>query len=254
MASNAALVGVSVLLCLSLVAHAVRSRSETERAAPNSSPATTSSTPTTSDSATRADLPGCRADLAACRDESFRIVAKAITTSARERPTTTRSPTESADPIPPTTALEQKRTRCDVAEQQAREHWVRNRASILDSVKTVGTPEWIRAERKKELDGIEKVFGTRQDEKARFDRGYDVLWAKHGAGLRTELDREPPDFGKVIGLVREIFRAEDALVESVLGAHGRDEWRASELRSRTAIMAILAALGDRPFDDDELVW
>jgi hypothetical protein len=149
--------------------------------------------------------------------------------------------------------VDQKRTLCDVAEQQAREHWVRNRASILASVRTVGTPDWIRGERKKELDGIEKVFGTRPSERAVFDRGYDALWAKYGASLRAELDREPIDFTKVIAIVRDVFQAEDALVESTLGAHARDEWRASEMRSRTAIMAILAALGERPFDD-ALTW
>lgn len=57
----------------------------------------------------------------------------------------------------------------------------------------------------------------------------------------------------MIDTARGIFKEEDALIQSVLGVNARDEWRASELRSRTSVMAILAALGERPFDDS-LGW
>jgi hypothetical protein len=252
-----AFAGVSLALVASIGLHVVRwSRDAGERVTSPATSTTIATTPVVATAMTSGapiDLPTCSVQLAACREESWNVVAKSISADVAGQRTKPRAGETAADPAPPTTPADQHRVLCDIAEQQAREHWVKNRTSILASAKDIGKPEWIRSERKKELDGIESLFGANPAERQRFDRGYDTLWAKYGALLRGQLDREPLDLGPVMDTVRAIFRDEDALVESVLGAHARDEYRAAEMRSRTAIVAILAALADRPFDDT-LAW
>lgn len=183
----------------------------------------------------------CTTELAACRAESWNIVARTIRTEVEERRPPPLEPTRE-----PTGGDAQRATRCDVAEQQAREHWVRERANIYASVKDVGTPAWIERETKKTLAAMQRELGVAPSE-----REYAALWAKHGPIFRAALANE--DWAVLIEVVRSFWRDEDALVERTLGARVRDERRALELRSRTAIMAILAALADKPFDD-AIVW
>jgi hypothetical protein len=130
---------------------------------------------------------------------------------------------------------------------------VKHKREILASIADVGTERWVRDDRQKRLDALAKDLGARSSEIARFDRGYDALWTKHGPILQARIHAEPPDFAALIDGVRDYWRDEDALVDSVMGAQARDDHRAADMRSRTAIVAILAALGDKPFDD-ALEW
>jgi hypothetical protein len=191
----------------------------------------------------------CPTELAACRTESWNIVARTIRTEVEEK-----KPQQAplADLPNPTNVDAQRRTRCDVAEQQAREHWVREKANIFSSVKDVGTPEWISKEVKKTLASLEKDLGIAPS--ARLEREYTTLWSKHGPLFQRALTHEPADWAALVDIVRAYYADEDALLERTLGAHVRDEHRVLELRSRTAIMAVVAALAEKPFDDESLAW
>jgi hypothetical protein len=207
------------------------------------------STPTTS--AIDAGAP-CTSELAACRAESWAIVARTIRADIEDR----RAPDtvgEALAPSEPTGPEAQRRVRCDIAEQQAREHWTAHRADILASIKDIGRPAWSEGEVKKTTIQLGKELALSPREETRVASEYAALWAKQGAIFQSAISAEPPDWGGLLDIVRAFWRDEDAAIERALGAHARDEHRTSELRSRTAIMAVLAALAGRPFDE-AIAW
>jgi hypothetical protein len=196
----------------------------------------------------------CTTELAACRAESWNIIARTIRADVEERhaaPADARvqQPAQVADTTDPTGAVAQEQTRCEVAEQQAREHWLRERANILASVKDIGKPAWVA----KELDETVSSFAVAARDRDRLAREYAALWSKYGSLFQNALSKEPADWALLIDIVRAFFHDEDALIERTLGPAALAERRASELRSRTTIMAIIATLAEKPFDDS-LVW
>jgi hypothetical protein len=238
---------VSGALAISLVFHATRSGA----AVPAPPPAPTASPPNASAPATT-----CAVELVRCREESWNVVAKSIASDLDDRARVHRSGAARpavADPAETTGPADQKRVLCDVAEQQAREHWASQRANIHASVRDVGKPEWIKSETTKYLAKLEKDLGTTKSEHDRLERAYVTLWAKHGPILQRLVTVDPVDDLALLESVKAYWRDEDAMVENVMGSAGLAEYRAAEMRSRTAIAAILAALGDRPFDD-ALAW
>jgi hypothetical protein len=246
---------LSFALVASLVMHVVRAERVERRDgdSPHVALPSAAGHPASTASPTGSADPSCSAKLTACREESWKLVSSTIANDLKQahapRPTTSAG----VEPPEPSGALDQRRVRCDIAEQQAREHWVKHRVEILASVKDVGTATWVQGERKKTLDGIAKILGADPGELRRFDHGYDALWTKHGPILHAQVTAEPVDAAALIGSVRGLWHDEDSLIESIMGAHARDEYRASELRSRTAIVAILAALANKPFDES-LTW
>ncbi len=204
----------------------------------------------------------CAAELASCRAESWTLVARTIRGDIddREHPKakpgvrSATSGTGSSEPPAETTGpADQKRVLCSISEQQAREHWVKHKAEILGSIRDVGKESWVRAERKKTLDGLASALGADATELGKLDKGYDALWRIHGPALQAIIAKEPIDLPALDAAVRSFWRDEDRLVERIMGAHAKEEYRASEMRSRTAIAAILAALGEKPYDDS-LAW
>jgi hypothetical protein len=146
----------------------------------------------------------------------------------------------------------QRLVRCDIAERQAREHWVAHRADILASVRDVGKPDWARTESTKKAGELAKDLGLAPPEQERVASEYASLWSKHGPIFQRALAAEPTDWAGLMDIARGWWRDEDAMIERTLGAAARAEYRALDLRSRTAIMAILAALADESFDEAAL--
>jgi hypothetical protein len=217
-------------------------------------------TPSTSSSAVAiptgevtSDGAACTAELAACRAETWAMVARTIRVDLEDHDTPTGAGGQTSGPPEATGPEEQRRVRCDIAEQQAREHWTSQRANILASVKDIGKTDWVPSEVKKSADKLEKDLGLSPAEKSRLERESLALWATHGPLFQAALARDPTDWAALMDIVRAFWRDEDAVIERILGPKGRDEYRASDLRSRTAIMAILAALAGKPFDDS-IVW
>jgi hypothetical protein len=257
---------VSLALVASLAALAVVAR----RAEPSSSSApttssarattittSTSSSPASSSSslAGSSDAPvSCVAELARCREAGWSAVARTITADlderARARAAGEARPSEPADPTGP---ADQRRLRCDIAEQQAREHWQNHRADIHASLRDVGKPAWIASETAKSVDKAARELGANASERERLQRGYEALYAKYGPTFQREVGAEPVDDAAILVTVQAYWRDEDAMVEGVMGAAGLAELRAFEARTRTAIAAILAALSNKPYDD-ALAW
>jgi hypothetical protein len=212
---------------------------------------TTIATPTAAPIAT--DAGGtCASDLATCRAESWAIVARTIRADIEDRRVPD-SVVAAPAPPEPTGPEAQRRVRCDIAEQQAREHWTAHRADILASIRDIGKPAWIEGEVRKTTTQLGKELGLSSREETRVASEYAALWAKQGAIFQSAIAAEPPEWAGLLDIVRAFWRDEDAAIERALGAHARDEHRTSELRSRTAIMAILAALAGRPFDE-AIAW
>jgi hypothetical protein len=199
------------------------------------------------------DASTCSTELAACRAETWAIVLRTIRADVEDKKAPAGGRAQPGEPPEATGPDEQRRTRCDVAEQQAREHWTSQRANILATVKDIGKPSWIADEVKKNGESLQKELGLTPAERTRLERDEAALWATHGPLFQAALGRDPTDWAALLDIVRAWWRDEDAIIERMLGPKGRDEHRASELRSRTAIMAVLAALAGKPFDDS-LVW
>jgi hypothetical protein len=198
------------------------------------------------------DAATCATELAACRAEGWALVARTIRADVDERrapdaPPPPRARDAAQPAVDPIGVDAQRLVLCDVAEQQAREHWAAHRADILASVRDVGKPEWATKESKKHANDLAKDLGLSPRDEDRVARAYADLWAKHGSTFQRALAADPTDWTALMDIVRAWWREEDAMIERTLGAAARSEYRVLDLRSRTTILAILAALADKPF-------
>jgi hypothetical protein len=58
----------------------------------------------------------------------------------------------------------------------------------------------------------------------------------------------------VLASARGLFADEDRIVEQLFGAKARRQARIALLEKRTTLLAIAAALADKPWDHTSLAW
>jgi hypothetical protein len=100
---------------------------------------------------------------------------------------------------------------------------------------------------------MRKVLGLGDWEGERLASAYAEIRHNRATQALAGLEADPPDLDALFDAAKGLFADEDALARSWRGDAGARKWRAAELGSRTTIVAFLASVADRDWDDD-LVW
>lgn len=195
-----------------------------------------------------------RKQLDQCRRSSWDIVLKAIEGDARARNEGRAARQGDRDAGTPASGFdEQQAALCEVAEDHLRRHWVAERDNIVATLEGVGTDDWAERWMDKKVDSLEDILGITGQQADLLTEAYTSLWAHHGPVLHGLLSAQPVDFAAVVKAVLDFIREEDKLIASLLGEAAGADYRNSELKSRTAILAIFATFANMPWDD-ALAW
>ncbi len=136
----------------------------------------------------------------------------------------------------------------DIARDHLREHWRAKQAEIVAGLQRDALrPEWFDEDVAKTMARHRERSGLVGAEDARLEAGYRRVWAEHGPLVRELVTSE--DWRELLAEIRDVWRDEDRLAVRELGSARAAAFRASELRGRTAIAAILATFADMPWDD-----
>jgi hypothetical protein len=200
---------------------------------------------------------GCPQELKRCEATAWRMVAETIrlreSKAAQERSGDARASTSSA--IEPSTNDEQTRFRRKLAVEHLQRQWLRDRDKIVAGVaKDLADAPKQAHKVRTEVERFSKALGLSSPEEALLLERYEPIRRDHLERLRRALVAEPPDYVEALQVLRGLYRAEDRLVFDIFGVEAKKRLRASELRSRTAILAIAGTFAGLDWDDERLSW
>lgn len=246
---------LAAALVASLAAHALRGGGAPAAAGPSSprgAPAAPfAPPPPTAAAAREGDEASCEVRLDRCRGQSLRLAFEAIQARAEPRAPEGDGEPPSDDGSGPEA---QARALCRKGKQALRESWQNDRDAIVDSLATtLNDPGEQARNLGKQLAEMQRVLSLGERELASLSERYAARRAELVDGAAASLDGEPPDVESVLIAAQRLFAEEDALVRDAAGDGGVARWRASQLESRTVILALLAALAGAEWDED-LVW
>jgi hypothetical protein len=139
---------------------------------------------------------------------------------------------------------------CAKAEQHLRESWQRDKDKI-----SWGLSQYLanRDEQERsiarDVAKMKEVAGLDDREAAEVSRAYHDRRLAQVAEAQAALAKDPQDFGAMLDSARRLLADEDALLERVGGPGARDAWRADQMETRTVIMALVASLADKDWDE-----
>jgi hypothetical protein len=150
--------------------------------------------------------------------------------------------------------VEVKRALCDIAEQSARDYWRRDRDSITASLRRdLNDEARQREDSAKDIAEYEEALDLAPAARDRFAEEYEADRKDNLDAIRAEIAKSPPDYGAVLASAKDLFATEDRLARQYAGDDGALRLRASQLESRTAILAIAASLAELPLDEN-VTW
>lgn len=199
-------------------------------------------------------LATCHERLAACEQSNWEVVLRAIRQDAQSR----RGPGQPGDDpqrqAGPSEFEQQRLALCEVAEEHVHAHWIRERDNVVATLTDVGTEQWTDKWLGDKMRSLQERFGLDATEAEQLESSYEKLWQGYGPRLHALVGKQPPDYRELVNQVRGFWRDEDRMMAGVMGNGTRDAYREMELKSRTAIVAILAAYAGLPWDEESIGW
>jgi hypothetical protein len=203
-----------------------------------------------------------QAQLSQCKGATLSVLAAALTGSPQTR-TPTKSglapdagltKTTASDPGPiVTTALEHEEL-ANVALQHLRHEWERSRGPLVDFLKAATTdPKAREAMLNQDLNELAVALQLDASQRAAFAASDTPLRNARLDAMAAQLALPDPDFNRIFEEARGVFADDDHVVTSMYGAASADLYRATQLESRTTVLAILATLANQPWDKN-LDW
>ncbi len=187
----------------------------------------------------------CERRLAECQRQAWEIAARAIADDHPPGP----APIVEAGPDSAGVAA-QAAALCGQAKLALRDSWRRDGVLLAANLKrSFNDREEQERNLSRELASMREIAGLDPQQAASMESAYRDRRAAAVATARAAFDRDPPDLGAVVDSARGVFADEDALLGRFAGDSGREAWRAHELDSRTTLLALLATLADREWDD-----
>ncbi|MFH2005937.1 MAG: hypothetical protein ABI333_05045 [bacterium] len=188
----------------------------------------------------------------------FRTYRNAQHGTLRRSPARTPQPPVPVGPSVPTAAdtdkAAQRRALCEVAQESLRREWTRRRADLTASlVKSLGNREQMTRDLGREVDRFGDALGLTREDRERLRPHYRRLRENRFASALAALRRDPPDHRAVFHEAVGLFADQDRLVKELFGGANVQRLRSGELRSRTVVLALLAAQADLPWDDS-IYW
>jgi hypothetical protein len=192
------------------------------------------------------DEPGaCERRLQACEQRSWAIARRAMEAETTPKPAASAGPaTVAKEPLTQASAL------CSKAEQHLRESWQRDKDKIA-----WGLSHYLadRDEQERSISRdvakMKEVAGLDDREAAEVARAYHDRRLEQVAEAQAALGKDPQDFNGLLDSARRLLADEDTLLERVGGAGARDAWRADQVETRTVILALVASLADKDWDE-----
>jgi hypothetical protein len=233
--------GLVVLLLASL---GLNARLWTTRGA---SPPVKGRTPATSASApsSRAEPDTCERRLQACQMQSWQIAQRVIAADHPPRPAGTAAPTTGGSDHPA-----QASALCNRAKQSLKETWQRDRDAIA-----FGLAQSLVDKEEQERNVVAnaakmaEVAGLDKREAAAVETAYREKRLARVAQAQSALGKQPPDFNAMLDAARGLLADEDSILEKVSGSGASDAWRADQVEGRSTILALVATLADKDWDE-----
>jgi len=142
---------------------------------------------------------------------------------------------------------------CEITRAAMRDRLKQDQETIAKAFEAVGSEQWTADWIEQKLAAETELFGLDPAARERLAHDYERLWAERGPEMARLVSDPNPDYAALMGSVRAFWQQEDALMERQLGAEARNRYRVSELLSRTAIIATLAAFANQPWDQS-IAW
>jgi hypothetical protein len=242
---------LGVALAISIAAHVARSVSPTAPRLPSGAPAETSSQPST-EPAPRDDR--CQSELARCKSQAVALALGALD-AQRGAPSEPRAPDEPAGDVPRVIGpAEQRAALCARAEANLKEEWLRGRDVLVPALKhSLDDPAEQDRNVRQTLDEMKSTLSLDDRAMASLERDYGDKRRALVADAARSLESDPPDVGSMLGQARKLFAEEDRMIGAAGGDEAARRWRAAQVEKRTTLMALLATLAGKEWDES-VAW
>jgi hypothetical protein len=229
--------------------------SGSEGTEPTSAPTTTTTTTTTgggldltgsSPCPERGAVVACRARLRRCQRRGVDALVRASGAAS----------TPEAETSGETVDLElQSSVLCDVAKARLKRSWHRRREKIAaDVLESLQDSAKQRRDLNKEVKDFASTLGLDGRQRGRLRARYAAARERRIAAISRALGQRPADLEGTLRQVRGLFADEDRIVAALFGADARRQLRAAQLEKRTTLLAIAAAMADKPWDHTTIAW
>lgn len=255
---------VGVISALSLAANAYLLLREpahpsSPAQSPDAGPGVASGRLAAIDASAKAPSKACAAELARCRATAWRLVGRVLGSHAQAGVSPPDAGAVAANKAPAgreaSDARAQARFRAQLALKHFRLQWQLERDKTTKRiVSDLANAEQLRKQAARQVDAFAKLIKLGEPEKRLLAESYRPISRRHLEGVHTALSAKPVDYLGALGQLRGLFAAEDALALRLFGNEARDRLRADQLHTRTAILAIVAAFADIPWNDPRLIW
>lgn len=196
--------------------------------------------------APRAGDDTCERRLAACQRQGWEI-ARRVIAGEQQQPAAPQQPRLLHGETGPEA---QSETLCDKAKGALRDTWLRDREMLVAGLAhTMGDPDDLERNITKESAEMRDAAGLGEQEGRELERAYRGMRTARVAAAREALSKQPPDLPAVLDSARGLFADQDALVQRIGGASARESLRQHGMESRTLILAILATVADKEWDE-----
>jgi hypothetical protein len=232
--------GLAVLLLASL---ALNARLWTARGAPAEG---RGKTVASAQVAVQEEPSGCERRLQTCEQRSWTLAQRMIAAASEPRPAGTAAPaTGASDPAAQASAL------CSKAEEHLRDSWKRDKDKIAWGLKHyVSDKDEQERSVARDVAKMREVAGLDDREAGEVARALRERRAAQVAEADAALGKTPPDFSTLFDSTRKLLADEDAIVARVSGPGARDAWRSDQLDSRTVLLALVASMAGKDWDED----
>lgn len=142
---------------------------------------------------------------------------------------------------------------CAMSQAVVRKQWTANEPKARELLgKELGTESWVERDLKWRLDRHRNQLDLAARDEAALERGYRGIWHRHGERMRQQAAEG--DWEAAAETVRAFWREEDELVGEVLRPEELASFKEREVAVRKPLLAMLAAYGDQPWNEESLTW
>jgi hypothetical protein len=203
----------------------------------------------------------CRAELDHCRRENWSVALRAMAAARGADAGAPTAPTPGATPPPPsgpvgkTTAAEQDDALTQMARESLRLQWKAAGGGLVGIVlRDIADPTKQEAWERGETQAMANSANMTGTQRERLERDFAPVRTGYATALRDALSKDVPDTAAAFAATKSLFASEDQLMARVGGDEAREKWRSDVMQHRTAMLAVIAALGDQPWDKSTLAW
>ena len=195
----------------------------------------------------QADASACVRELEACQRRGWEVALRKI---GEQHASEKRAQADASAPPSAAASAAQSASLCNVAQAHLREQWRRDR-DMLTAVLVRDLADPAEQERAvaRDVEAMRKTVGLAGRDGEVFERAYRDTRQARVAEARAAMARNPPDLGAAFEAARALYADEDKLIAQRIGPAARDAWRAQQVDTRTTMLAILASMSDRDWDE-----